>query len=344
MSVYVPSKRAMLCKPEEIGDLAWANASRFLRAIVNEQGQGQVLLEREQPKGLVPPDSLADYDSTEALIPGPYVSDVGLELPESFRAMNDMLVAKGHHPLSPWWERVFARIYMFPRGRIVIRVGRRGGKTSSLARYAAHEILYGRFEAPKGDKLVYPIVCQNKITAGENLGKLADVFRDLGMKDMMAVTASEIRFEDLKKTIRVTTCSASAVVGITCMGGIGDEVTRWMDHEGRSNAVEVIRAWGPGLLTMSRQGARLALISSPVGTNDVHATYYVLGTTDHQLVAYAPTWVANPSEQTTKEATRILEADEQVWLREFGAIPMAVGLHQFFPDELIEQAKKGFGS
>lgn len=330
----------MRCKPEEIWEVAWANASRFLRAVVNTKGEAQVLLE-EVPKEL-PYDELLKPD--EELIDGPYVKDLTLSLPESFIKMNQALEAAGFYEMSPWWERVISRIYMFPRGRIVIRVGRRGGKSSMLSRYCAHEILYAGFEAPKGDQLIYPIVCQDKQRSRDRLKDITQVLEALGFSDKFGATKTtdgEIRFPDMRKVIRCTTCTPAAVVGVTCMGGIGDEVTRWRDSEGREMAAEVLRAWSPGLLTMIPFGARLALISSPVGENDAHAKLFSLGTTDGQLVFYAPTWVAasnNPN--ASKQATRDAEPDEQTWLREYGAVPMTVGLHQFFPNELLDSAMK----
>ncbi len=330
----------MRCKPEDLWEVSWQNASRFLRAVENTKGEAQVLLERIPET--VPYDDLLGPD--EDLIEGPYVKDLQLTLPDTFVQMNKALEAEGFYQMSPWWNRVFSRIYMFPRARIVVRAGRRGGKSSMLSRYCAHEILYAGFEPPKGDQLIYPIVCQDKQRSRDRLKDITQVLEALGYSDKLGATRTtdgEIRFPDLRKTIRCTTCSPAAVVGVTCMGGIGDEVTRWRDSEGRDMAAEVLRAWSPGLLTMLPFGARLALISSPVGENDVHAKLFALGTTDAQLAFSAPTWVAasnNPS--ASKEATRQAEPDEQTWLREYGAIPLVIGSHQFFPNELLDAAMK----
>lgn len=332
----------MRCEPDQIWNVAWANASRFLRAVVNTKGEAQVLLERI-PETL-PYEEILGPD--EPIIEGPYVKDLTLSLPSSFLQMEETLEAQGFYPMSEWWRRVVSRIYMFPRPRIVIRVGRRGGKSSTLTRYCAHEMLYAGFEPPKGDQLIYPIVCQDKQRSRDRLKDLTQVLEALGYTDKLGMTKTtdgEIRFPDLRKAVRCVTCSPAAVVGVTCMGGIGDEVTRWRDSEGREMAAEVLRAWAPGLLTMVPYGARLTLISSPVGENDVHAKLFALGTTDDQLVFYAPTWVANPHESASKEATRSIEPDEQTWLREYGAIPLKIGLHQFFPKELLDAASQPKG-
>lgn len=331
----------MICNSEDVVRLARENASRFLGLRMSKDGRGQVILENEQPIKNTPPETLADYDPTEAVIPGPYEVSIDLELPETFKQMNATLEAAGFYKMSPWWERVFSRIYMFPRPRSVIRAGRRGGKSSSLARYTCHETLYAGFEAPKGDWLVYPLICQDKRTANDRLKSCTQILETLGYSDKNGATKTtelEIKFPDFRKTIRCVTCTPAAVVGMTCFGSTGDEVTRWRDSNDREVAAEVLKSLAPSMLTMTQKGARLILISSPMGQDDEHAKAYARGTTPQQLVFYAPTWVANPSDETTKEATQLLEPDFQTWLREFGAIPQAVGAHQFFPPDLLAEA------
>jgi hypothetical protein len=331
----------MICDPDDVVRISREHASRFLGIRINESGLGQVILEKEIPPELLPPDSLADFDPDEPTIPGPYSVSIDLDLPETFKQMNATLENSGFYKMTDWWTRVISRIYMFPRPRIVIRAGRRGGKSSSLARYTCHEALYAGFEAPKGDWLVYPLICQDKRTATDRLESCSQILEALGYTDKNGATkttAQEIKFPDFRKTIRCVTCTPAAVVGMTCFGSTGDEVTRWRDSNDREIAAEVLKSLAPSMLTMTPKGARLVLISSPMGQKDEHAKAFALGTTEHQLVFYAPTWIANTSPEASKEATRSIEPDYQTWLREYGAIPSALGSHQFFPPDLLREA------
>jgi hypothetical protein len=67
--------------------------------------------------------------------------------------------------------------------------------------------------------------------------------------------------------------------------------------------------------------ARIILSSSPYATLDAHYDAFERGDDDFQVVAHAPTWVANPT--ITEDATRLLERDEAVWKREYAALPQS---------------------
>lgn len=72
-------------------------------------------------------------------------------LMRDLRALDRALVAKGWHALSPWWVDTFAGFLSSGCKQLVLRVGRRGGKSSSLARFAVVFVLYaGCASAPFG--------------------------------------------------------------------------------------------------------------------------------------------------------------------------------------------------
>jgi hypothetical protein len=81
---------------------------------------------------------------------------------------------------------------------------------------------------------------------------------------------------------------------------------------------------------------RIVLSSSPMGLLDAHADAFALGETDGQIVAHAPTWVANPS--LTEKGTREREPDEVVWAREYAAIPQAEAETSLFSALLVDRA------
>lgn len=115
------------------------------------------------------------------------------------------------------------------------------------------------------------------------------------------------------------TASLGGVVGGTVICAICDEVARWRDREtGANPAREVLASLRPALATMPR--AKLWLSSSPLGRLDAHAEAFERGDGAGQIVAHAATWAANP---TLSEArTRELERDQDVWRREYAAIPL----------------------
>ena len=61
------------------------------------------------------------------------------------------LVAAGFPPMSPWWRSTVEHFYASGRCQLVLRVGRRGGKSSTLCRLGVIEALFGEHAIPPGD-------------------------------------------------------------------------------------------------------------------------------------------------------------------------------------------------
>lgn len=55
---------------------------------------------------------------------------------EHLEALERALSARGFPPMSPWWRETVSEFYGTARRQLVLRVGRRGGKSTSLARIA----------------------------------------------------------------------------------------------------------------------------------------------------------------------------------------------------------------
>lgn len=79
------------------------------------------------------------------------------------------------------------------------------------------------------------------------------------------------------------------------------------------------------------------MCSSPWSTLDAHYDAFERGNIDTQRVAYAPTWIANPT--ITEEGAHYLERDERKWLREYKAIPQAAISNAFDP-EVIDDSMR----
>jgi hypothetical protein len=238
---------------------------------------------------------------------------------EKYREQDALLVAKGFPPTSPWWMKVVEEFYRSGKMTLVLRVGRRGGKSQTLCRIAVLEALHGGHKVPPGDTGYVMIICQDRKESGKRLRTIASILRILGIdKSNMTNSIDEIVLHDRRVGFAVYTASIGGVSGPTAITIICDEVAKWRDGDSDANpATEVIASVMPCMGTMP--DARLFLSSSAFGKSDAHAKAYDDGNTNDQMVAFASTWIANPT--ISEERTHKLAKDERTWLREWKGIP-----------------------
>ena len=60
-----------------------------------------------------------------------------------YREMDAQLVQAGFPATSPWWLETFGELYTRRKRTLVARVGRQGGKSTTLCRLGVAEALYG---------------------------------------------------------------------------------------------------------------------------------------------------------------------------------------------------------
>jgi hypothetical protein len=241
-------------------------------------------------------------------------------------ALESALTAEGFPPMSAWWESTLQRFYNSGRRQLVLRVGRRGGKSSTLCRVAVLEALYGAHTIPPGDVGVVAIVSVRREEAAERLRTVRAILDALGVTYRPVDGGLELIAR--RVLFRVFTASVSGVSGFTCIAAICDEVAKWRDLDTGSNpAKEVLASLRPTIA--GQPSARIFLSSSPLGQEDAHAAAFDAGDTAFQLVAFAETWTARPS--LTEDETRALEPDERVWRREYAALPQAGASAAFDP-------------
>lgn len=234
-----------------------------------------------------------------------------------FDALDALLQGAGFPATSPWWRQQIERFFRAGRRRWVIRAGRRAGKSSTLARLAVAWALWGSWSVPAGDIAVVPFVSVDRDEAAARLRTIAAVLRALGVP--FDERSDELEIRGARPVLfRVTTCSTRGVVGFTSIAVFCDEVARWESREtGANPAREVVGSLAP--TTATQQAAFMVLASSPWSVDDYHAEQFDQGDTAHQLVSFAPTWVANPT--ITEDQTHELEPDTKVWQREYAAEP-----------------------
>lgn len=226
------------------------------------------------------------------------------------------LVAAGFHPMAPWWRQVFADFYGAGKRQLVARVGRRGGKSTSLCRVAVLEALHGDHEIPLGDRGIVPIVSVRRLDAADRMRTIAAILTALG--EPYEAVGDEIRLVGRPITFRVYVATVAAVSGFTSVCIVCDEVAKWRDADtGANPAQEVLASLRPTMAT--QRNAKMFLSSSPLGIYDAHAKAFEAGETPEQMARHAPSWVANPS--LTEAQTHKDEPDPWKWEREYAAIP-----------------------
>lgn len=262
--------------------------------------------------------------------------------PAAFLAKFDWLDSKlskhGFPATSPWWRGELARFFdALASGsrQWVVRVGRRGGKSTTWQKLAVAWALYGTWSVPAGDIAVVAFISVSRDEAASRLRGIADMLTALGVT--FERRADELELTGARRVLfRVGTCSVKTV-GFTAIIVIGDEVARWESREDRSNpAAAVCGSLKPTLATVAF--GFMVLSSSPWTIDDYHAEQFDRGNTAAQMVSFAPTWVANPT--LTEAGTRSLEPDERTWSREYAGIPSSAAASVFSAEQIAAARAK----
>ena len=169
-----------------------------------------------------------------------------------FAALDRLLVAKGFPPTSPWWVDTLTRFYGRPARQLVIRAGRRAGKSSTLCRLAVVEALWGRHAVPPGDVGTVAIVSTTRDEAANRLATIEAILRAIGVAFRRSGDTIDATSLATKHPIRFKTftASVSGVVGFTAICVICDEVARWRDVDtGTNPAKQVLASIRPTMAT-----------------------------------------------------------------------------------------------
>src|SRR5271165_6077592 len=249
--------------------------------------------------------------------------------------LDDRLAAKGFHPLSAWWREKLVRFMSSRCRRLVGRVGRRGGKGVTMARVAVLVALHGAYTVPPGEVGMFAFVSHKREEAAERIRNIRAILD--AIDEPYHAAGGDILLERRPVLFRVLTASIAGVSGPTCIGAVCDEVAKWRDADTGSNpATEVLASLRPTMAT--QPDARLFMVSSPLGRLDAHAKAFDEGDSPGQQVAYAPTWVANPT--LTEEGTKKDEPNEDIWRREYAAIPLEGSEESLFSPTLLTRATR----
>jgi hypothetical protein len=251
-----------------------------------------------------------------------------------FDAMNAALGAAGFPRISEWWRGEIDRFLRSGRRRWVLRVGRRGGKSTTLVRFAVAWALFMQgtaWEVPPGDVGVVAIVSVSRDEASQRLRLIEAILRALGVP--FTRNGDSIELVDKPVVFKVFAATLGGVSGFTAIIVIGDEVALWRDSDTNANPARAVFAQlAP--TTASQPFAPVIMVSSAQGKEDHHYECFEQGDTDFQIVAAATTWQANPT--ITEEHTRTLEPDAKYWGNQYGNVPRDSVSGAFEPD-LVER-------
>jgi hypothetical protein len=231
-------------------------------------------------------------------------------------AVDAQLVKAGHHPLTPFWGAELERFYSGEARTFVGRVGRGGAKSHTSAKVALTETLFGQWSIPPGERHYWAFVSTNKDEAAQRLLLLQSFLRALKVE--FDTNGDTIALRSMPRGFRVFAAQVGAVSGFRCYGFSADELAKWQSGSDYSNPAQEVCA-SLNAMTVTHPGARRLLVSSPFALDDYHAEAFNRGNSDDQCVAFAPTWIANPS--LTEAATRKTETDPRIWAREYAAEP-----------------------
>lgn len=261
----------------------------------------------------------------------------------AYDELDALLVSKGFPPTSQWWRDRLERFLRAERKTWVLRVGRRGGKSSSLCRILVVLALFANWKIPPGDTGVVSIV---SVDNGEAKGRLTTIKAILealgvGFAPYSNPTSHGWRIVDRPIQFRVKTCSIAGTSGFTAIAILADEMSKWRSpNDGANPSKEILTSLRATTATMP--AARIFASSSAFSTSDHHAKMVDLGDSEEhdQLVDIAATWETNPT--ITEEATRKLEPDRLKWLREYGSIPTDAGENPWFITEDVDLVERCF--
>lgn len=184
------------------------------------------------------------------------------------------LQRKGFPPLSPWWSTTLKDFWSAQKRWLLLRVGRRGGKSSTLCRAAVTEALFTKRRISPGDVGVWAIFSVDRAEASGRLTTIKAILSALGIDFQTSsyLGRERVGFPDAYGNpieFRVYPATVGAASGFTAIGATCDEEAKWRDEKTGSNpAAEVLRALRPALATLEgAHGYRCSSAFAELGTH-----------------------------------------------------------------------------
>lgn len=250
--------------------------------------------------------------------PSGWTPELVAEFLKFYDEQDALLAARGFHRTSGWWRHEIERFLLSRKKRWVIRVGRQGGKSSTLTRLYVAFARWRRWRESLDTLPEIPLLSQSIEKAAQRLYTIKAILDALGEK--YEPRGNRVYLEAAKMEFKVVAATANAV-GMTALGLFCDEVSRWPSGtEAAHPAKAVVGSASPAMITQPL--AFTVLASTPYGELDYHAELYDEGETEEQTTSYAPTWVATDG-FVTEAMTHERERDPVEWSINYLAVPQA---------------------
>lgn len=298
-----------------------ANVSARAYSGMLEDPKIRTRIEAAQRGVLAPSDSDA---SASANLPPDDCSRFGEGPMARLLWLDEKLVVRGFPPLSPWWREALTQFYASGKRWFVARVGRRGGKSSTLCRVAVAEAVWTERDLPPGTIGVFSIISVDMAEATDRIDTIEQILLALGYTRLNeGVPESRTEFVRTLKLgrprivmqdsqghpieFRVYPATISGVSGHTSIGSLCDEAAKWRDEKTSANpADQVLKSLMPAMST--QRAAHLFLVSSAFSTIDRHHDAITEGDTERQFVARLYADAAERDRAARRRAALLLRA------------------------------------
>jgi hypothetical protein len=238
------------------------------------------------------------------------------QMVRDFLAMVGKLDKLGVPAPSEWWLGHICRwLVAYERGEVLefwACVGRGGAKSTVLYLLALFFSLRGDFEIPAAERHYAICMSRHRDEAAKGLAIIARWLELLGIPFHSSGDVLDI--DGTNRGIRVVSASVTAASGWRCYWLGADEAAKWgSDGAVMLDAAEVLAS--ARQMCATHANAPLMVCSSPWLDSGPFYDAITHGDGDGRIVAWAPSWVANPA-LITEEGTRKRERDERRWRRE----------------------------
>lgn len=246
----------------------------------------------------------ASWASWRALL----IAMLGEALTDAERTLFEAVTGREREPLEPVAE--FWGV-----------IGRRGGKTRSMAVLAAYlaACVDHRDVLGPGERGVLPLLAASTQQAGQAFNFVVGVFKgSRGLAELVTSTTADTLTLATGVDIEVRPASWRTIRGVTAVAAIADEIAFWRSDDSANPDREILKALRPALATT---GGLLACISSPhAKRGELYATFkrhYGPDGDPRILVAKARARTMNPS-LSQGVVDRAYEEDPEAAKAEYG--------------------------
>lgn len=201
-----------------------------------KEGTAEVVAPAAPMRDVSPVWSAARAEAAK-LAPGP----LGLLL-----WLDGKLAAKGFPAMSPWWRSTIGAFYASGKRWLIVRVGRGGGKSTTLVRVAGCEALFTDRVIPPGQRWVWPFISASTTDAKRRVVELQQIFQAIGVDASVKVPHGQptIELDDVAGQPVAFVSIASTIAGVSGPSAIGatiDEEAKLRDARANVNpATEIL--------------------------------------------------------------------------------------------------------